>query len=113
MLCSACNGDAGICAWAKPPFSSSPILFSGWNAPSGSVSKPVSIALDPQNGLLYWLDQGGAGVPAKIGKAGMDGSNPSVLVSDGLTRPEFLAIDPDTDMLYFSSSQPAKVRWRG
>ena len=75
------------------------------------IGKPVSIALDPQNGLLYWLDQGGAGVPAKIGKAGMDGSNPSVLVSDGLTRPEFLAIDPDTDMLYFSSSSPAKVRW--
>ena len=73
------------------------------------VGKPVCIALDPQAGLLYWLDQGGAGVPAKIGKANMDGTNPKVLVSDRLTNPEFLTIDPDTDMLYFSSSQPALV----
>ena len=76
------------------------------------VGKPVAIALDPRIGVLYWLDQGGSGVPAKIGKAMMDGTKPSVLVSGNLTNPEFLAIDPESEMLYFSSSQPAKVRLR-
>ena len=83
-----------------------------YNGKPEGVARPVAIALDPQNGALYWLDQGGVNVPAKIGKAMMDGSNPTVLVNDSLGRPEFLTIDPDTDMLYFSSSQPAKVGLR-
>ena len=29
------------------------------------VGTPVAIAVDPENGKLYWLDQGGNGVPAK------------------------------------------------
>lgn len=68
------------------------------------VSKPVAVAVDPANGKLYWLDQGGAGVPAKIGKANMDGSKPEILLKDNLTQPEFLTLDPDTEMIYFSSS---------
>ena len=74
------------------------------------VGKPVAISVDPQNGKLYWLDQGGAGVPAKIGKANMDGSNPEILLKDNLTHPEFLTLDPDTEMLYFSTSFKPKVR---
>ena len=34
---------------------------------------------------MYWLDEGGAGVPAKIGMADMDGSNPKVLVKVNIT----------------------------
>ena len=30
------------------------------------VGTPVAIAVDPENGKLYWLDQGGSGVPAKV-----------------------------------------------
>ena len=44
------------------------------------VAKPVSLALDPSNGKLYWFDQGGAGVPPKIGVANMDGSEPKVRI---------------------------------
>ena len=73
------------------------------------VSKPVAIALDPQNGKLYWLDQGGHKVPAKIGKANMDGSNPVILLQGNLSVPEFLTIDPDTEKIYFSHSDEAKV----
>ena len=73
------------------------------------VSKPVSLALDPQNGKLYWLDQGGHKVPPKIGKANMDGSNPEILLTGNLSVPEFLTIDPDTEKLYFSHSDEAKV----
>ena len=73
------------------------------------IGRPVALAVDPANGNLYWLDQGRAGVPAKIGKAKMDGSNPMILVRDNMTKPEFLTIDPATEMLYFSSSQEPKV----
>ena len=73
------------------------------------VGKPVAIAVDPQNGKLYWLDQGGPKVPPKIGKANMDGSSPSILLSKNLTHPEFLTLDLTNDMIYFSSSNDAKV----
>ena len=80
------------------------------NGQDTGVAKPVAIALDPANGRLYWLDQGGAGVPAKIGVANMDGTQSKILLKDNLTQPEFLTLDPDTEMLYFSSSfKPAKV----
>ena len=73
------------------------------------VGSPVALAVFPKNGKLYWLDQGGAGVPAKIGKANMDGSNPEILIRANITKPEFLTIDPDNEMLYFSSSQGPKI----
>ena len=74
------------------------------------VGRPVSIAVDPQNGKLYWLDLGSGKVPPKIGKANMDGSDPSILLSDNLSHLEFLTIDPDTEKIYFSHSNEAKVR---
>ena len=73
------------------------------------VGRPVAIAVDPQNGKLYWLDQGGPKVPPKIGKANMDGSSPSILLSKNLSHPEFLTLDLTNDMIYFSSSNDAKV----
>ena len=74
------------------------------------VANPVALALDPQNGKLYWMDKGGAGVPPKIGKANMDGSSPEVLVKDDLIQPEFMTLDQDTEMIYFSSSFEPKVK---
>ena len=68
------------------------------------VAKPKSIALDPIYGYLYWLDEGGVGVPRKIGKAYMDGSNPTVLVKDNLHTLEALTIDIVNKKLYFSQS---------
>merc|ERR1719193_1506603 len=73
------------------------------------VANPVAMALDPENGKLYWLDEGGAGVPAKIGKANMDGSNPKVLLKDNIIKPEFITLDPETEMIYFSSSFDPKI----
>ena len=74
------------------------------------VGKPVAIAVDPQNGKLYWLDAGTGKVPPKIGKANMDGSNPSILLQGNLSQPEFLTIDLDAEKIYFSHSDEAKVR---
>ena len=79
------------------------------NGNNTGVGKPVAIALDPGNGKLYWLDAGGAGVPAKVGVANMDGTDPKILVSENITKPEAIFVDPDTDRIYFSSSFDPKV----
>ena len=55
------------------------------------------------------LDRGGNGVPAKIGKANMDGSDPEVIVKGNLEGPEFLTIDIQKEILYFSTSRNAKI----
>ncbi|KAK9880927.1 hypothetical protein WA026_013260 [Henosepilachna vigintioctopunctata] len=73
-----------------------------------SVAKPKSICLDPIDGKLYWADEGGFGVPQKIGKANMDGSLPIILV-DNVERPESLAIDIENKMLYFSTQFPPLI----
>ena len=73
------------------------------------IGKPVALAVDPSHGKLYWLDEGGPGVPAKIGVADMDGQNPGIVVQGNMTSPEFLTLDPDTEMIYFSSSHEPKV----
>ncbi|KAJ8943773.1 hypothetical protein NQ318_011985, partial [Aromia moschata] len=70
-----------------------------------SVAKPRHICLDPTDGKLYWTDEGGYGVPQKIGKVNMDGSNPIILVED-IERPEAITIDIDSKTLYFSTQFP-------
>ncbi|XP_052741747.1 low-density lipoprotein receptor-related protein 2 [Bicyclus anynana] len=73
-----------------------------------SIAKPKGICLDPTEGKIYWSDEGGYGVPAKIGRVNMDGSNPVILV-DNVERPEAVAIDIDRKIVYFSSQYPASV----
>lgn len=46
---------------------------------------------------MYWTDV----KRGNIGKAGMDGSNPTVLVEDGLVWPNALALDLPADRLYW------------
>jgi len=48
------------------------------------VAQPISIALHPNTGKLFWLDRGGSGVPAKVGKANMDGSEPEIIIKQNL-----------------------------
>ena len=60
---------------------------------------------------LYWADAGGVGVPPKIGKASMDGSNPQVLVRD-TQHPLSLAIDIQTKVIYWSTENPPAVSGR-
>lgn len=56
---------------------------------------------------LYWTDEGGYGVPSKIGKVNMNGSNPVVLKE--VDRPEAITIDYDKQLIYFSSQYPGSV----
>lgn len=57
---------------------------------------------------LFWADQGGFGVPPKIGKINMDGSNPEILVMDNHI-PEAIAIDLEQKNIYYSSQYPSSV----
>lgn len=69
-----------------------------------AVAKPKAIVLDPMQGKLYWLDEGGVGVPQKLAKANMDGTNPLVLVKESLHQVEALTFDFAGRRLYFSQS---------
>lgn len=73
-----------------------------------SVSKPKSIALDPTDGKLFWTDEGGYGVPAKIGRVNMDGSNAIVLHED-VDNPESITVDIDRKIVYFSTQHPPTI----
>ncbi|RWS26517.1 low-density lipoprotein receptor-related protein 2-like protein, partial [Leptotrombidium deliense] len=68
------------------------------------VAKPKALVVDPIAGFLYWLDDGGVGVPRKVAKANMDGTNSSVLVKDNIHSLETLTIDISNKRLYFSQS---------
>ncbi|CAK1544808.1 unnamed protein product [Leptosia nina] len=73
-----------------------------------SIAKPRDICLDPTEGKIYWADEGGYGVPAKIGKVNMDGTNPVILV-DSIERPEAVTVDIEKKIVYFSSQYPASI----
>ncbi|KAJ0178036.1 hypothetical protein K1T71_005859 [Dendrolimus kikuchii] len=73
-----------------------------------SVAKPKGICLDPTDGKMYWSDEGGYGVPAKIGKANMDGTN-SIILADTIERPEAITIDVERKIVYFSTQYPPSV----
>lgn len=67
------------------------------------VARPKSIVLDPANGKMYWLDDGGFGVSKKLAKAHMDGSNSTIIYDKFKDNYlESLAIDLSGQRLYFS-----------
>ena len=68
------------------------------------VAKPKAMVLDPLKGKLYWLDEGGVGVPQKLAKANMDGSNVRVLIKENLHQVETITFDFATRRVYFSQS---------
>ncbi|XP_040583657.2 LOW QUALITY PROTEIN: low-density lipoprotein receptor-related protein 2 [Lepeophtheirus salmonis] len=73
-----------------------------------SVADPISIVVHPGSGKLFWLDVGGPGIPSKIGSVYMDGSEPKIIVKD-IRSPEYLAIDLQKEILYYSSSDNPKI----
>jgi len=74
-----------------------------------SVSKPKSMCVDPIDGQVFWVDEGGFGVPQKIGRVNMDGTNPLIL-AENMERPEAITIDIPNKILYFSCQNPAFVK---
>ena len=72
-----------------------------------SVARPRSMCVDPLEGQVFWVDEGGFGVPTKIGRVNMDGTNPVILLSN-LDNPEAITIDIPSKTVYFSTSQFVK-----
>ena len=73
-----------------------------------SVAKPRAVVLDPIDGKLYWLDDGGFGVPRKIAKANMDGTGVRNLFVD-IGTPLSLTIDITNRQLYWSTADDAEI----
>ncbi|KAK7490751.1 hypothetical protein BaRGS_00017980, partial [Batillaria attramentaria] len=68
------------------------------------LDQPRAIALDPQNGYVYWTDWGE--VP-KIERAGMDGDQDSreVIVNDNIFWPNGLTIDYKDSKIYWADAK--------
>ncbi|XP_022087296.1 LOW QUALITY PROTEIN: low-density lipoprotein receptor-related protein 2-like [Acanthaster planci] len=62
------------------------------------LDKPRAVAVDPRERYMYWTDWGEAPM---IGKAGLDGSQPTALVSSGLAWPNGLALDYEARRVYW------------
>ncbi|XP_066588132.1 low-density lipoprotein receptor-related protein 2 isoform X2 [Prorops nasuta] len=78
------------------------------NGNKTSVAKPRSMCVDPLEGHVFWVDEGGFGVPVKVGRVDMDGTNPLILVED-IERLEAITIDIPSKMIYYSSQNPTFV----
>nr|NP_989783.1 low density lipoprotein receptor precursor [Gallus gallus]CAD56163.1 low-density lipoprotein receptor precursor [Gallus gallus] len=65
-------------------------------------SEPRGIALDPMLGLLFWSDCGS--VPL-LGRVGLNGAEPKVLLERGLRCPCGLALDVPSQRLYWADRQ--------
>ena len=73
-----------------------------------SVAKPKALALDPSEGKIFWIDDGGFGVPGKVGKVNMDGTGALVL-ADKLDNPEAITVDVDKKDIYYSTRHPPGI----
>lgn len=66
------------------------------------LQDPRGMAVDPHSGLLFWSDWGSE---PHIGRAGMDGSNIRMIVSENLGWPNALTLDYTTKRLYFGDAK--------
>ncbi|XP_050312267.1 prolow-density lipoprotein receptor-related protein 1 isoform X2 [Anthonomus grandis grandis] len=69
---------------------------------SKALEEPRAIALDPINKFMYWTDWGSR---VHIGKSGMDGSNPKVIVNKNLGWPNALTISYETNEIFWSDAR--------
>lgn len=69
---------------------------------SKGLEEPRAVALDPLRGYMYWTDWGSN---VHIGKAEMDGSNPTVIVNTSLGWPNALTIAYDTQEIFWADAR--------
>ena len=66
------------------------------------LQEPRALAVDPVHGWLFWSDWGDK---PHIGRAGMDGSEVRILVSDNLGWPNALTISYETQELFYGDAR--------
>ena len=69
---------------------------------SEGLQEPRALAVDPFEGHMYWSDWGDK---PHIGRSGMDGSNPEVIIDKELGWPNAIAIAYDTKELFFGDAR--------
>jgi hypothetical protein len=69
------------------------------------LSLPVSLALDPGGGKMYWTTY----YPGKIQRANLDGWGMEALVT-GLGEPHGLALDLDAGKMYWTAPRTSKIQ---
>ncbi|XP_077997838.1 low-density lipoprotein receptor-related protein 2-like [Glandiceps talaboti] len=72
-----------------------------------SIEDYRSLALDPRDGqrLMFWTTV----YPAKVERAGMDGSNPITIISDGVYELRQLALDLPNKRVYFYDNRQSFI----
>ncbi len=58
---------------------------------------------------MYWLDEGGTGIPRKVASANLDGSNPQILTKNDLQSLGKITIDVENQVLYWTQPTARKV----
>ncbi|KAH7701212.1 very low-density lipoprotein receptor, partial [Aphelenchoides avenae] len=74
-----------------------------------TVAQPVSIAVDSDRGLLFWLDQGAGAAPRKVARAELDGKNALVVVNTDLTELDHIALDTLNQRIYFTEAKAGRI----
>ncbi|GMT30081.1 hypothetical protein PFISCL1PPCAC_21378, partial [Pristionchus fissidentatus] len=74
-----------------------------------AVVTPVSIAVDADKGVLFWLDRGGGASDVKVAKSNLDGSNPLVIASNDLAELDHIALDTTNSRVYFSEAKAGRI----
>ncbi|MHC5111789.1 MAG: hypothetical protein ACYTHJ_18135 [Planctomycetota bacterium] len=67
------------------------------------IGRVNDIAVDVQNDRIYWSQEArpGSSAPPAIGRANLDGSQREFLLTETVTRPQSIIIDPVRESLYF------------
>uniref|UniRef100_A0A7E4V2M4 EGF-like domain-containing protein n=1 Tax=Panagrellus redivivus TaxID=6233 RepID=A0A7E4V2M4_PANRE len=74
-----------------------------------AVAMPVSIAIDSEHGIIFWLDRGFGANPAKVARAGLDGKNPLVVLKDDLSEMNHIALDTTNSRIYFTEAKAGRI----
>lgn len=65
---------------------------------------PHQLEVDLQNGLIYWIEDNGPALPARIGRCELDGSNATYLIEDAGARGGGIALDTRNGHLFWTES---------
>ncbi|PIO68007.1 Low-density lipoprotein receptor domain class A [Teladorsagia circumcincta] len=84
------------------------VVLSNDQTPTAVVT-PVSIAVDSDRGLLFWLDRGGGAADVKVARANLDGTNALVIASNDLTELDHIALDTTNQRVYFSEAKAGRI----
>jgi len=75
---------------------------------SDGIDLPRAIVVDPSKGFLFWTEWGKS---SGVYQSGMDGTNPTHLISDNAAWPNGLAFDAVLNRLYWSEAKLGTIEY--